>query len=79
MISVKLVCIKNIDSFNDDLNLTIGKVYDAKYDNSQVVYSSEGLYYLMKDDSGIMTEYHGSYFKGISEHREDKLNEIGVK
>ncbi len=56
--------------------LTIGKVYDAWYDETESVYSSTGLYYKITNDIGVVHEYYYGLFMNLKEWRELKINNI---
>jgi hypothetical protein len=73
----KLVCKKSCG-----LLLTKGEVYDVidgnvhKHYHKGVIYSHQ-LYYI-RDASGDVFGYHKDNFYTIEEHRELKLNELGI-
>lgn len=56
--------------------LTKGKIYEAEYDDKEVVYSSTGYYYELKNDIGIKHLYYYGMFKTLSEYREEKISKI---
>jgi hypothetical protein len=76
MTNVKVVY-KSTDPFYKDV-LTIGKVYDAEYDESEPVYSSTGYYYTLKNDKGLKAQYYYGHFTELDKLRELKINDILV-
>ena len=56
--------------------LTKGKIYEAEYDDKEVVYSSTGYYYELINDIGIKHLYYYGMFKTLSECREEKISKI---
>ena len=56
--------------------LTKGKVYEAKYDDKEVVYSSTGYYYELINDVGIKQLYYYGMFKTLSDWREEQISKI---
>lgn len=49
--------------------LTKRKIYEAEYDDKEVVYSSTGYYYELINDIGIKQLYYDGMFKTLSERR----------
>lgn len=64
---MKVVCIDNI---NNQLTLTIGKIYDAEGHDRD--------YYFIKSDIGHMILYPKNLFLTMNEYRNKKLEEIGI-
>jgi hypothetical protein len=64
---MKVVCIDNI---NNQLKLTIGKVY--------VTTDLQRGYYFIKSDIGHMILYPKNLFLTMNEYRNKKLEEIGI-
>ena len=60
MTTIKLV-FKSTEHYHKEV-LTVDKIYDAQYDETEVIYSSTGLYYTIKDDTGKKREIHESHF-----------------
>jgi|Laugresu1bdmlbsd_1035121.scaffolds.fasta_scaffold90310_2 hypothetical protein len=56
--------------------LTIGKVYDAWYDETVPVYSSTGFYYTITNDIGLDKEYYYGLFMTLKNWREQQINKI---
>jgi hypothetical protein len=70
----KVVCIHFDKGFE---LLTIGKVYrllDAG--DNEMIYSSTGIYYLVKNDNGNENYYYYSKFVSLKEYRKMKLKKI---
>jgi len=56
--------------------LTKGKIYEAEYDDKEVVYSSTGYYYELINDIGIKQLYYYGMFKTLSDWREEQISKI---
>jgi hypothetical protein len=56
--------------------LTKGKIYGAKYDDKEVVYSSTGYYYELINDIDIKQLYYYGMFKTLSDWREEQISKI---
>jgi len=73
---MKVMCISDIPKFNDDSGakfaVTIGKVYEIK----SVEKSSSNNRYFIVNDIGVMFPYPTYIFINISEHRNNRINEI---
>ena len=74
MITIKLV-FKNTDHYHKNV-LTVDKVYDATYDETEPVYSSTGLYYIITDDVGQKREIHESHFITLDNTIQPMYNNI---
>ena len=74
MITIKLV-FKNTDHYHKNV-LTVDKVYDATYDETEPVYSSTGLYYIITDDVGQKREIHESHFITLDKWRQIQLDKV---
>jgi hypothetical protein len=62
-------------------HLTIDKIYEAEIclDAPSEVRPGKQLFdYYIINDKGIRHGVHASFFKNISEIREEKLNELGI-
>lgn len=69
-----LVCITKDDYYL--ATLTPGKIYKGYYNNKQIFYSSQGIYYTITNDINIKSEYHESLFITIQQWRQSQLNQI---
>ena len=74
MTTIKLV-FKNPDHYHKNV-LTVDKVYDATYDETEPVYSSTGLYYIITDDVGQKREIYESHFITLEKWRQIQLDKI---
>jgi hypothetical protein len=74
MITIKLV-FKNHDHYHKNV-LTVDKVYDATYDETEPVYSSTGLYYIITDDVGQKREIHEFHFITLDKWRQIQLDKV---
>ncbi len=70
---IKVVCITD-DPYYCDV-LTCGKIYDAEV-KDEMVTSSTGFYYTIKNDLGLMAEYYYGHFTTLDKWRNSKINEV---
>ncbi len=74
MTTIKLV-FKSTEHYHKEV-LTVDKIYDAQYDETEVIYSSTGLYYTITDDTGKKREIHGSHFITLEKWRQIQLDKV---
>lgn len=70
---IKVVCITD-DPYYSDV-LTTGKIYDARV-KDEMVTSSTGFYYTIKNDLGLEAEYYYGHFTTLDKWRDSKINEL---
>lgn len=70
---IELVCITKDEYYLG--TLTTGKIYKGSIED-KVVYSSDGVYYKITNDVGILGDYHQSLFISLSDYREMKIKLI---
>lgn len=71
---MKVICVKNIyDIYKNHFILSVGKEYDA-----DIKVINHKIFYCLRNDLGIKNMYDKSYFITKEEHRNKRLEEIGI-
>jgi hypothetical protein len=68
--------IKLVYTSNANYPLTYGKVYEAEYDENEIIYSSTGIYYKVLDDENNHKWYYHKYFTNLEDFRNQKINKL---
>jgi hypothetical protein len=58
-------------------DLTPEKIYVGRW-NEEMVYSSDGCYYKIKNDAGNLIEVHESHLVRLDKVREEKLKQLNI-
>ena len=85
----RLVCINNNNDLIDGEDefriythsgsqLINDKIYDVLDSDVMDFINPSEIYYLIENESGQNCWYSSNRFKSISDHRDDKLNELGI-
>jgi len=71
-----MIKVKIVYTSNANYPLTYGKVYDAEYDEKDIVYSSTGFYYKILNDDNEYMWYYYEHFTKLESYRDQKINNI---
>ncbi len=77
----KVICVKN--SFDKkcvtyDTYLTIGKIYEIKEVEDFGHFMTTNIFFRIVDDSGDLNYYSEIFFITVEEHRQQKLEKLGI-
>ena len=79
--NLKLICVVDVaktSGGNKCFNITIGKIYDVIFYKNISNGDLSGMLYFITNDNGANDWYHYSFFKTLSEYRDQKIKELGI-